>query len=146
MNCLPDMDAITLHASAVAVDGFGCLIVGRAESGKSTVALQMIAAGADLVSDDLTLVVRTGDVLIIGPPPESAGRVEIRGAGLIRLPTTQAQLALIIDLDRAEASRLPPPRFRHLLGVASPIILGRDRVGLAAIASLILKNGLEVAT
>ena len=140
------MDAITLHASAVAVDGFGCLIVGRAESGKSTLALQMIAAGADLVSDDLTLVARTGDVLIIGPPPESAGRVEIRGAGLIRLPTTQAQLALIIDLDRAEASRLPPPRFRHLLGVASPIILGRDRVGLAAIASLILKNGLEVAT
>ncbi len=41
-----------LHASAVAVDGRGCLITGASASGKSTLALEMIALGAELVADD----------------------------------------------------------------------------------------------
>ena len=42
-----------IHASAVALDGRALLIVGPSGSGKSALALRMMAHGATLVSDDL---------------------------------------------------------------------------------------------
>src|ERR1051326_6191249 len=40
-----------VHASCVAVDGIGVLIRGPSGSGKSDLALRLIAGGADLVCD-----------------------------------------------------------------------------------------------
>ena len=137
------MAPTVLHASAVAVAGAGCLITGRPGSGKSTLALEMIAAGATLIADDRACLARHGEALFVSPPPAIAGRIEVRGIGLMRLAHAPAPLALLVDLDRRAAARLPAPRYRHLLGIPCPVILGRGRVGLAAILRLILETGIE---
>ena len=133
----------TVHASAVAVGGLGCLICGRPGAGKSTLALQMIAQGADLIADDQTMLTRQGSAVSLSAPPALSGRIEARGVGLLRVPAVKAPLTLIVDLDRAEASRLPARRYHHLLGLACPIILGRGRNGLAAILRVALLHGTE---
>ena len=140
------MNSMTVHASAVSVQNRGCLIVGAGGTGKSTLALEMIAAGATLIADDQTAVTRAGPALKLSAPTPIAGQIEIRGIGLLQLVHTSATLGLIVDLDRKSFSRLPAKRYRHLLGVACPIIFGRGRNGLAAILDLILRNGIETPT
>ena len=78
--------AAQLHASAVAVEGRGCLITGAAGSGKSTLALEMVALGAELVADDRVDIRRSGKALLLSAPASIAGLVEARGVGILRLP------------------------------------------------------------
>jgi HPr kinase/phosphorylase len=68
-----------LHASVVAVDGAGVLILGASGAGKSGLALRMIALGALLVSDDQVLLERCGDVLVARAPETLSGLIEARG-------------------------------------------------------------------
>ena len=49
--------AMTLHASAVSIDGQAIALLGPKQAGKSTLALALVNAGARLLTDD-TLVVR----------------------------------------------------------------------------------------
>ncbi len=137
------MAGTTVHASAVAVGGSGCLILGQPGTGKSTLALRMIAQGADLIADDQTMLTRQDRTVSLSAPAALSGRIEARGVGLLRLPAVDAPLRLIVDLDRAEASRLPARRYHHLLGFAHPIILGQRRHGLAAILRVVLLHGIE---
>ena len=44
----------TIHATCVAIEGRGVLIVGPSGSGKSDLALRLIDRGAALVADDYT--------------------------------------------------------------------------------------------
>jgi HPr kinase/phosphorylase len=140
-------DATQLHASAVAVDGRGCLITGASAAGKSTLALEMIALGAELVADDRVDVRRRGigpgaGALMLSAPATIAGMIEARGVGILRLPArAQAPLAVIIDLDEAERERLPEARRRELLGTTCTLVLGRNRIGLAALAVVLLRSG-----
>jgi len=139
-------ERINLHASAVAIDGRGCLITGASGSGKSTLAIELIGLGADLVADDRTDIERRGEFLQMSPPAPIAGLIEARGAGLIRMPWLEdAVLRLIVDLDRAATVRLPETANRDLLGVFCPVILGKGRIGLAAILKLVLLHGLDGA-
>ena len=134
--------AAQLHASAVAVEGRGCLITGRAGAGKSTLAIEMVALGAELVADDRVDIRRADGALVLSAPPAIAGLVEARGAGILRLRARdEAPLALIVDLDEAERERLPDGRRRELLGVSCALLLGRGRAGLAAIAIVLLRAG-----
>jgi HPr kinase/phosphorylase len=134
--------ATQLHASAVAVQGRGCLITGASASGKSTLSLEMIALGAELVADDRVDVRRAAGGLMLSAPPAIAGMIEARGVGILRLPERrEAQLALIVDLDEAERERLPEARSRELLGVSCALIRGRRRAGLAALAFVLLQSG-----
>jgi HPr kinase/phosphorylase len=131
--------AVQLHATAVAVKGRACLFTGSAGAGKSMLAIEMIAMGAELVADDRVDVRREGDRLILSAPPAISGLIEARGAGILRLPARRAaSLALVIDLDRAETERLPEPRSREILGVPCPLLFGRGRAGLAALAVVLL--------
>lgn len=133
-----------LHASAVSVDGRGCLITGAAAAGKSTLAVEMIALGAELVADDRVDLRREGSALVMSAPVTIAGLVEVRGAGILRLPSrASAPLELVLDLDEAETERLPAERRREILGVPSRLILGRARAGLAALAFVLLRAGLS---
>ena len=144
-NCRADMPGLVVHGSAVSVEGRGCLITGASGSGKSTLALEMIAAGAVLVADDQTRINESPDGLMMTAPPSIAGRIEARGVGVLKLDTTTAPLTLMVDLDRASMARLPAPRYRHLLDVACPVILGKGRGGLAAIVRLLLLQGVEAS-
>lgn len=131
-----------LHATAVAVAGRACLIIGAPGTGKSTLAIEMIALGADLVADDQVNARRAGRDLILSAPPTIAGLIEARGVGILRLaPRADIPLGLVVDLDLAENARLPDPRRREVLGMAFPVVFGRGRAGLAALATLLLRAG-----
>jgi len=128
-----------IHASAVAVAGRGCLITGRPGSGKSRLAIKMIALGARLVADDRVVIRRIDDAAVLSAPPRIAGVVEARGVGLIRLPeTVEVPAALIVNLDRRAESRLPSVPTNDLLGIGCPVIFGRDVEELPAILMLAL--------
>lgn len=123
-----------LHASCVCHAGRGLLILGGSGAGKSTLALSMMGHGALLVADDQVDVQRCGAGVVADCPPAIAGRIEARGVGILRAhPAGPVQLALIVDLDRAEPDRLPPHRLQDVLGVALPLVWGQGRDHLAPV-------------
>ncbi len=113
-----------LHASCVAVDGRGLLILGPSGSGKSALALQLMAFGARLVADDRTEITREGAALMARCPPAISGLIEARGVGILRAtPLPQAALVLAVDLGRVEIDRLPQRRVITLLGLPIDLVL-----------------------
>ncbi len=97
----------TLHVSSVAIDGRAVLIEGESGAGKSDLALRLIDRGATLISDDYTLLQRAGGELIASPPDTIAGKIEVRGLGLIETPYVEKiPVALLIRLTDAP-ERLP---------------------------------------
>lgn len=109
------------HGTAVAFEGQGVLILGPAGSGKSSLALQLMALGAGLIADDLTWVERRGDAIQLNRPPTApkTAQIEARGfAVLDAAPAPPANLTLIIDMGRTETRRLPDPQMREIGGVA----------------------------
>lgn len=113
-----------LHASSVLIDGRAVLIAGRSGSGKSDLALRLIDRGALLVADDYTrLDVRDGR-LIASPPSTIAGKIEVRGVGILELAcAAEGIVSLLVDLDAA-ADRLPeePVPTTPLEGIAIPTV------------------------
>jgi HPr kinase/phosphorylase len=85
----------------------GVLLLGSSGSGKSDLALRLIAMGAELVADDRTdLFVRRGR-LYAKPPMRIAGLLEVRGVGILALPhAAEAKITLVVRLGRA-GPRLP---------------------------------------
>lgn len=130
-----------LHGSAVAAGEHALLITGAAGAGKTTLALEMIALGAELIADDRVSTWPDGaGRLWLSAPPAITGLVEIRGFGLVRLAARpRAALKLIADLDHGETERLPPRRQRVLSGIACPVILCKGRPGLAAALTCLLR-------
>ena len=118
-----------LHATAVSLSepGLGTwavLLRGPSGSGKSDLALRLIEGGAVLVSDDQVAVARDGSVLCAAPPDPIAGKLEVRGLGIVELPyKVGVPLALVADLrPAAEIARLPEPKQETLQGVQLPCI------------------------
>lgn len=111
-----------LHASCVALDGRGILILGPSGSGKSALALQLMAYGCTLVSDDRTIVTVRDGWLSATAPAAIAGRIEARGVGLLGAAAAAARLTLAVDLARTETERLPPERWLELLGASLPLL------------------------
>ena len=111
-----------LHATAVAIAGRAVLLVGQSGAGKSDLALRLIDRGAVLIADD-QVVLRVDDgVLIAQSPPAIRGMMEVRGVGIIDMPTIdEAGVAMIVDLD-ATPDRLSDPRSRDIGGVEVPLI------------------------
>ena len=112
-----------LHATTIAYRSRAALIRGASGSGKSALALQLIALGAQLVADDRTTIRRTGDILIADVPQSIRGKIEARGVGILAAtPAGPTPLALIIDMDTEETERLPPQREEALMGVTLPLL------------------------
>src|SRR5690242_16329827 len=84
----PRLSAETVHASTVASDGRAVLISGPSGSGKSDLALRLLDRGFTLVSDDQTIVRRDGNRLIATAPPTIAGKLEVRGIGIVDIDRT----------------------------------------------------------
>ncbi|NWK95388.1 aldolase [Sphingobium lactosutens] len=112
----------TLHATSVAIGGRAVLLAGPSGIGKSDLALRLIDRGAVLVSDDYTLVKRVDGQLIATAPDTIAGKIEVRGIGIIDMPHQDAPVALLADLfDKVD--RMPlDPLFRAVAGLQVPVI------------------------
>ena len=99
-----------LHASSVMIDGRVLLIAGRSGSGKSDLALRLIDRGALLVADDYTRLDRRGDRLIASSPAATAGKIEIRGLGIVEMAfAAEGPVALLLDLDGEIERMVPEP-------------------------------------
>ncbi|KQR83903.1 HPr kinase/phosphorylase [Sphingomonas sp. Leaf343] len=117
---MTSLSSETLHATSVAIDGRAVLIEGRSGSGKSDLALRLIDRGAVLVSDDYTVLVRRDGRLMARPPATIAGRIEVRGLGIVPMPHVEdVPVALIVRVD-GEVLRMPERRVRRLADVEVP--------------------------
>ena len=114
-----NLQEIPLHATCVAIDGRGVVLAGGNGAGKSALGLQLIDAGAMLVSDDVTVVCREGPRLIARAPARGAGLIEARGNGFMQLPfIDQAPIAFFVEVGPLAGERLPEPAYRTELGVS----------------------------
>ena len=117
---MTELSSDTIHASCVAIRGRAVLLAGRSGVGKSDLALRLIDRGATLVSDDYTHVLRRGHRLYATPPANIAGKIEVRGVGIVAMPhVSDVEVALLIDLE-APVARMPEPTSRRLAGVDVP--------------------------
>ena len=117
------LSAETVHASTVALAGRAVLITGLSGSGKSDLALRLLERGFSLVSDDQTMVKRDGNRLVASAPPTIAGKLEVRGIGIVDMDhVEQVPVALLVELT-GEIQRMPDDsRERPILGVRLPLI------------------------
>ncbi|WP_300533919.1 aldolase [Sphingosinicella sp.] len=110
-----------IHATAVSIGGKAVLLTGASGAGKSDLALRLIDRGAVLVADDQVELTVRDACLLASPPITIAGRIEVRGVGIVTMPFAENMpVALIIDLDSAP-ERLPEARLRVLCGVTVPL-------------------------
>lgn len=109
----------TIHASCVAIDGQAVLIEGRSGSGKSDLALRLLDRGARLVSDDYTALRRREGELIARAPDNLAGKMEIRGIGIVDVPhVTDVAVALLVVITDTPPRMPERGRTRLIAGVA----------------------------
>ncbi|HKY80513.1 MAG TPA: HPr kinase/phosphatase C-terminal domain-containing protein [Sphingobium sp.] len=113
----------TLHATSVAIDGRAVLLCGASGMGKSDLALRLIDRGAILISDDYTIVKWVDGRLEATAPATIAGKMEVRGVGLVDMPNIDyARIALIVDLAH-DIARMPlDPELRALGGADIPVV------------------------
>ncbi|MEQ9448012.1 MAG: HPr kinase/phosphatase C-terminal domain-containing protein, partial [Rhodospirillaceae bacterium] len=79
-----------IDGTCVSIDGQGVLLRGAPGAGKSDLALRLIDAGASLVSDDYCEVTVMDGALALNPPASIAGKIEIRGYGIVTLPFVES--------------------------------------------------------
>jgi serine kinase of HPr protein (carbohydrate metabolism regulator) len=123
-----------IHATAIALDDRAALILGPSGAGKSDLALRCILQGAwidehhrhaVLVADDQVIVEDSVRGLIARPPGAIAGRIEVRGVGIMDVPSVgSARLVLAVELaEPAAVVRLPDPQpSLTLLGAEIPLL------------------------
>lgn len=113
------MVMVNIHASCVvladaakafgAPDDAGILLLGESGSGKSDLALRLIARGAKLVADDRVEIFARDNALFARAPASLAGLIEVRGLGIVAQPfATEARVALAVALIE-DAPRMPQP-------------------------------------
>ncbi|KLN62595.1 hypothetical protein WH96_03770 [Kiloniella spongiae] len=117
-------DSQLVHSTTIAFEKGGwltaVLLRGEPGAGKSDLALRVIDAGrAELVSDDQTILVRQGNKLLASAPSTIAGKLEVRGLGIVSFSyCSDVPVGLIVDLvSREEVERLPESAREEILGI-----------------------------
>ena len=120
-----------IHGSCAARHEAGVLLLGPPGSGKSDLLLRLLDHGFALVADD-RVDIEGGEA---SPPPSLAGRLEVRGLGIVRLPfVTPIRLALVVTMGGMARLPMPSthPEFRlPSLNVEPGMASAASRVALA---------------
>jgi serine kinase of HPr protein (carbohydrate metabolism regulator) len=113
-----------IHGTCVKLSGVGVLLRGPSGSGKSDLALRLIDDGASLIADDRVDLEVLDGALIGRAPGNIAGMIEVRGMGIMRVPSTAyTTIDLVIDLvDEETIERMPEPMVCSLLEVEMPLM------------------------
>ena len=99
---------IAIHASFVDVYGVGILFYGRSGIGKSEIALDLVERGHRLVADDVVMISRKGDGILMGTGTDLVKHfMEIRGLGIIDVKSVfgirairfQKRVELLVNLE-----------------------------------------------
>ena len=99
---------ISIHGSFVDVYGVGILFTGKSGIGKSEVALDLIERGHRLVADDVIILTKKGEGILLGSATEIGQKfMEIRGLGIIDIQSTfgirairfQKRLEIVVELE-----------------------------------------------
>lgn len=99
---------VALHGSFVDVYGVGLLFYGRSGIGKSEIALDLVERGHRLVADDVVMISRKGDGILMGTGTELVKHfMEIRGLGIIDVRSVfgirairfQKRVELLVNLE-----------------------------------------------
>lgn len=99
---------ISIHGSFVDVYGAGILFVGKSGIGKSEVALDLIERGHRLVADDVIILTKKGENILMGAGTNLVKHfMEIRGLGLINVEKMfgirairhQKRLEIVVELE-----------------------------------------------
>jgi HPr kinase/phosphorylase len=102
------------HGSLADVYGVGLLFVGDSGVGKSECVLDLVERGHRLVADDLVIVSRQGNNILLGQGHElQRHHMEIRGIGIIDIPTLfgvrafrqQKRIEVVVQLEIWDQSR-----------------------------------------
>jgi HPr kinase/phosphorylase len=126
-----------IHGTCVALGRSAALLRGASGAGKSDLALRFLALASDgdraptLIADDQVWIEDgTAGELLASAPATLAGKIEVRGLGILETPhLAVGRLVLVVDLvSDAEVPRMPPdpPETVTIAGVALP------RLALAA--------------
>ena len=126
------------------INGSGVLIVGSSGSGKSSLAINLLALGSKLVADDQCELVKKNNRFSVSKPASLPNSIEIRGIGLVSVPmVVETSLDWVVNMDEAEKERMPDLRFTEIDGYKIPTIFGKNMDDLASRIFVLVSNTLS---
>jgi serine kinase of HPr protein (carbohydrate metabolism regulator) len=128
-----DGAATLVHGTCIALENGAAILEGPSGMGKSDLALRCImqpvhvngrVLTAILVADDQVALDRRGGVLWARPPATIAGKLEVRGLGVVDVPhVPEARVRLVVRLVGPGAiERHPDPAETDVLGLTLPVV------------------------
>lgn len=142
---------LSIHATGVIIGESGLIIRGPSGSGKSSLALALLAAAEQgayfgaLIGDDRLLLSAHHGRLVVRGHPLIRGLIEQRGRGILKIGAEpDAVVRLVVDIIPIDqASRLPEvnPSYVKLCGIELPLLAlpkagGADDLALAVLTWL----------
>ena len=150
---MPNSSPSRVHGTLVEVAEVGVLLLGRSGIGKSECALELVMRGHHLVADDVVVLVKGENGVLIGSSPELVRHyIELRGIGIVHVPSLfgadsvmdSAEIDLVVQLEawgtgEAERIGLDPKTIEvagfELAALTLPVAPGRNVASLVEVGA-----------
>lgn len=143
------MDAVNIHGTAIVVGDTGLLFLGPSGVGKSSLAFACLASAkqlglvASLVADDRVLISERDSRMVAECPPSIAGLIEIRGTGILQIPSVSSAniIFAVLPGDLATTERLPPENEKiEVVGTMSLPVIRLSTTSINPLAIIMAKH------